>query len=82
MLTNSQMIENRFAKLARGRRIYRNMVAAWDRGGVVRILNSLRCTDLTAKHRDLIVLGKSGSLYIKAGKRMDCIDFCKIQYSR
>lgn len=81
MLANSQMIANRFAKLARGRKLMRRMNEAWDRGGFVRIGTATRYTDYKVKHRDLVLLGSSGSLFVKAGKRLDCIDFCSFQFS-
>ena len=81
MLTNDKMIAGRFAKLARGRKLMARMNAAWDRGGYVRIGTATRYTDLKPKHRELVVLGKAGSLYQRAGKRLDCIDYCSFQFS-
>ena len=81
MLTNDQMKPNRFAKLARGRMLYRRMNAAWDAGGFVRVGTATRYTDYRVKHRDMIKLGKSGSLYAQRGRNWDCLDFCSFQFS-
>jgi len=81
MLTNDQMVPNRYAKLARGRRLMRRMQACWDAGGFVRIGTATRYTDYTVAYSYLIELGKSGSLYVRRGKRADCIDFCSFQFS-
>ena len=80
MLTNAQMIPNRFAKLARGRRILRKMNACWDAGGDVWVSTCLRQTKVAPKVRDAIKMDAVGSLYIRAGKRWDCIDFCSIGF--
>ena len=82
MLTNDQMKPGRFAKLARGRRLYRQMVATWDRGGFVRIGTATRYSDLRAKHREMVKLAPTGSLFMQRGKRWDCIDFCNFQFTR
>ena len=81
MNKNSEMKAGRFSKLARGRRIMKKMDACWNAGGFVRIGTATRYTDLKAKHRELIEMGKSGSLYMRRGKRADCIDFCSIQFA-
>ena len=81
MLTNEQMKPNRFAKLARGRKLYRRMQAAWDAGGFVRVGTATRYTDYRAKHREMIRLGESGSLYAQClGKNWDCLDFCSFWF--
>lgn len=82
MLTNEQMKAGRFAKLAKGRKLFARMTQAWDRGGFVRVGTCTRYTDYKAKHRDLIVIGKSGSLYATRGKGSVCIDFCNFQFTR
>lgn len=80
-LTNEQMIPNRFAKLARGRRLMSKIKACWAAGGFVRIGTATRFTDYKVKHADMIVMGKSGSLYVKTGKKAICIDWCSFQFS-
>lgn len=81
MLTNEQMIAGRFAKLAKGRKLVRRMNEAWDRGGFVRIGTATRYTDLQPKHRDMVWIGKSGSVYLRRGKTSDCIDYCSFQFA-
>ena len=68
-------------KTERNTRIMNRMVACWNAGGFVRIGTCTRYTDYKPKHRDLIVMGKSGSLYVRRGKHADCIDFCNFQFS-
>lgn len=80
-MTNDQMVPGRFAKLAKGRKLLKRMNVCWDLGGFVRIGTCLKYTDYKARHRDLIWIGKSGSLYVKCGKSNDCIDFCSFQFS-
>lgn len=80
-MTNEQMKAGRFAKLAKGRRLLRRMETCWDAGGFVRIGTCTRYTDYKPKHRDMVLMGKSGSLYVKRGKATDCIDFSGIQFS-
>lgn len=81
MLSNDQMVAGRFAKLAKGRKLLRKMHATWDAGGLVRIGTATRYTDLKPKHRDMVRLGKSGSLYMQRGKAWDCIDYCSFQFA-
>lgn len=78
MLTNDEMTANRFGKIARGRKILRSMSAAWDAGKTVYVSTMTNVTKIAPKHRDAVVMGKSGSLYVRNGKRASCIDFCKI----
>ena len=75
------MKAGRFLKLAKGRKLFARMNAAWDRGGFVRVGTATRFTDYKAKHRELITMGKSGSLYVARGKSKDCLDFCSFQFS-
>ena len=81
MLTNDQMKPNRFAKLALGRKLYRRMQEAWDSGGFVRVGTATRYSDYYARHREMIKLGKSGSIYAQCrGKHWDCLDFCSFWF--
>lgn len=78
-MTNEEMKPGRFLKMARGRKIFAGMNRCWDKGGVVVIATGLRAAQIKANARECVVLGKSGSLYIRRGKSMDCIDFCAIK---
>lgn len=80
-MDNAEMKAGRFAKLARGRRIMERAQATWANGGFVRIGNATRYTDYNPKHADMVVMGKSGSIYVKSGKKTLCADFCGIQFS-
>jgi len=81
VLANHEMKPNRYAKLAKGRAIFARMQATWNAGGFVRIGTATRYSDLKAKHRELVTIGKSGSLYMQHGKRRDCLDFCSFQFA-
>lgn len=76
-MRNDQMKAGRFLKLHIGRKRLARMNAAWDRGGFVRIGTATRYTDYKVKHRDMITMDRTGSLW--AGK--NCIDFCSFQFS-
>jgi hypothetical protein len=81
VLANHEMKAGRYAKLAKGRKLFARMNDCWNAGGFVRIGTATRYSDLKAKHRDLVTIGKSGSLYVQHGKRRDCIDFCNFQFA-
>lgn len=80
-LTNSQMTQDRFLKLAKGRKLFRRMNECWDKRGFVRVGTSTRYTDFKSKHRAMIRLGASGSVYTQRGKNWDCADFCSFQFT-
>lgn len=80
-MTNEQMKAGRFAKLARGRKIVARMEAAWNAGGFVRIGTATRYSDFKVKHRDMVKMGASGSIYTQSGKKWLCADFCSFQFS-
>ena len=79
-LTNAQMKPNRFAKLARGRRILRAMNACWDARGTVWFSTMTSRTPVRPKLRDCIRMDAEGSLYCQHGKRWDCIDYCRFGF--
>lgn len=80
-IKNSEMKAGRFAKLAKGRKIIARMNKCWDANGFVRIGTATRYTDLKSKHREMIKIGSSGSLFMQRGKRWDCVDFCSFQFT-
>ena len=81
-LANDQMIVGRYLKRAKGRKLLARMVQTWDAGGFVRIGTALKFWDLHSKHRDLIRLDKSGSLYMARGRHWECVDYCSFQFAR
>jgi len=81
MLTNEQMKPGRFAKLARGRKLFARMVACWNAGGTVSFGTALRVTHVKPAARDMIKLGASGSLYMQSGKKWVCIDYCAFLFT-
>ena len=51
----------RYAKLAKGRKIYRRMLACWDAGGYVRVGSATSYSDFKPQHRDRV---KAGGIWI------------------
>lgn len=80
-ITNDEMKAGRFEKLARGRKLLARMDACWTAGGFVRVGTATRYTDYKSKHRDMIKMGKSGSLFAQSGRNWNCLDFCSFQFS-
>jgi hypothetical protein len=81
-MNNTDMKAGRYLKRQTGKRMFFGITNHLQAGGSVLICTYTRATKLQAKHIDMITLGKSGSVYIQAGKRRDCIDFCGIKYIR
>jgi hypothetical protein len=80
MLTNAEMIENRFARMAKVRRLERKIAEIFAAGGIVQVATYLKYTNYTAKHAANFKFGRF-SAYVARGKRWDCIDGCKITFS-
>jgi hypothetical protein len=76
-MTNEQMKAGRFAKWHLARRKAKFIADHLAAGRTVYIATSLRITKLSAKHADMIKATKGG-LFMQAGKRWDCIDYCQI----
>jgi hypothetical protein len=78
-MSNDEMKPGRFLKLQTGKRLYARITGHLQRQGTVLICTYTRATKVTAKHINMIKMGASGSVYIQAGKRWDCIDHCGIR---
>ena len=74
MLTNAQMKPNRFLKLQSGKRRLAFIRDNLDAGRIVYISTYTRATKLTAKHKEMVKMDRTGSLWL--GR--NCIDFTKI----
>jgi predicted SnoaL-like aldol condensation-catalyzing enzyme len=79
MLTNEQMIANRFARMAKVRRLQRKITETFAKGGIVQVATHLRYTNYTAKHAANFKFDRF-SAYVARGKHFDCIDFCQIRF--
>jgi hypothetical protein len=79
MLTNEQMIPNRFARMAKVRRLQRKIHETFDKGGIVQIATHLKVTTYKPKHINMFRFDRF-SAYVAHGKRFDCIDFCQIRF--
>lgn len=84
-LANNEMAENRFHRWAVARKKLAWINARLSEKRTVYISTSLHHTKVTprtaaswAKTGDQLFKATKTGLYIRAGKRWDCIDFCKI----
>jgi hypothetical protein len=75
------MKAGRFLKLYKGRKLLARMNQTWDAGGIVTMATYTRAVHIKPNARELIWMGKSGSLYIKRGKSNDCIDYCAFRFT-
>lgn len=57
----------------------RRIQAHLDKGGQVVIATYARATRYTAKHREWFSADATG-LYVRAGQRRDCINYCGIRF--
>ncbi len=79
MLTNDQMKQGRFEKLATGKKLYNAITNHLNNDGTVLICTYTKATKYQQKHINMFKLGKSGSVYVQRGKNWDCIDFVGIK---
>lgn len=79
MLTNDQMKQGRFEKLAKGKKLYNAITNHLNNDGTVLICTYTKATKYQQKHINMFKLGKSGSVYVQRGKNWDCIDFVGIK---
>jgi hypothetical protein len=79
MMTNEQMIPNRFARMAKVRRLQRKIIETFAKGGAVQIVTHLKATTYQSKHAEMFKFDRF-SAYVARGKRFDCIDFCQIRF--
>jgi hypothetical protein len=77
-MTNEQMKAGRFLKLAKGRRMFRFIVANLIAGNSVSVTTHTRSVNYKAKHVAMFKIGATGSVYVQRGKAWDCIDLCRI----
>ena len=78
-MNNSEMKANRILKLQSGKRVMKFINDAFDAGKTVYLCTYTRATKFQSKHRAMIKMGKSGSIYVQSGKNWVCADFCKWQ---
>jgi hypothetical protein len=77
-MTNDQMKAGRFLKLAKGRKMFRFILANLEAGNSVSVTTYTRSVNYKAEHKTMFKLGVSGSVYVQRGKNWDCIDLCRI----
>ena len=77
-MNNGQMKPNRFYRWAEARRKHRLIVQHLQSGGKVVVATYTHATIYTSQHVDMFKATQSG-LYVRAGKRWDCLDFSNIQ---
>lgn len=78
MLTNEQMIKNRFGRWAAARKRIAWIQDRLAEGRTVYVCTMTRATPYTAKHFDWFKATKSGA-YVRHGKGWVCIDPCGLQ---
>lgn len=78
-MTNEEMIPNRFARMARVRRLERRISETFARGGIVQVATHLRVVNYRPKHAAMFRFDRF-SAYVARGKHWDCIDFCRISF--
>ena len=67
-IKNSEMKEGRFMKLQNGKRLLAAIMNALDSGKVVHLCAGHRVIEFKAKHREMIKMGKSGTILVQNGK--------------
>lgn len=77
MLTNDQMIPNRFARWARARKMVAFIASNLEAGRTVYIQTSTKITKCDKRHASMFKATRSGA-FMQRGKNWDCIDYCKI----
>ena len=78
-MNNSEMYAGRILKIQSGKRIMKFINDAFDAGKTVYLCTYTNATKFQSKHRAMIKMGKSGSVYVQRGKKWVCADFCKWQ---
>lgn len=82
-MTNADMKPGRFLKMQTGRNKFRKIHEVLSRGGVVQVCTCTRATEYRgAEHLPSFVMDKAGSLYVRRGKHLDCIDYCGLRFGR
>ena len=79
VLNNSEMKKGRILKIYNGKKRFNTIDQHLKNGGSILICTYTRATKYTPKHREMFMLGKSGSVYVQRGKNWDSIDFCGIK---
>lgn len=70
-MDNAKMIEGRFLKLQKGKRLIAVIYKALDEGKTVQLCTYTRVTEFKAKHREMIKMGATGAIYVQRGKNWD-----------
>lgn len=81
LLSNEQMVRNRFGRWARARRLVRTIQDALSADGSVVIATYTKATQYDRRHVAMFKATPTGA-YVQRGKRWDCIDFAGISIVR
>lgn len=78
MLTNDQMVRNRFGKWHNAKKLVEMITSNLKAGNVVIISTYTKHVQYSKKHADMFKATKSGA-YVQRGKYWDCIDGCAVR---
>jgi hypothetical protein len=78
-MTNDQMKPGRFLRWQQARRTAAKIAAHLASGGQVVVGTYTRATVYSSRHASLFRATNSG-LYVRSGRRWDCIDYCAIRF--
>jgi hypothetical protein len=77
MLTNDQMIPDRFLRMAKAKKRRNAIEVCFADGGVVQVVTYFRAT--TYKSIEWFRFDRF-SAYVRRGKQWDCIDYAKLRF--
>ena len=79
MLTNAQMISNRFGRWARARRMVNAIRSHLAAGHTVMLYTHLKATKFSKpEHAEMFKAARDGA-YVQRGTCWDCIDYCGVK---
>lgn len=81
MLTNDQMIKNRYGHWAKARRLINDIQSTLNVGGYVVIGTCTQARQYDSRHVHMFKATPSGA-YVQHGKKWSCIDCCFFRFAR
>ena len=81
-ITNDEMKSGRWLKRYNGKKLFNQIHSTFAAGFRVQVSTYTKATLYNPKHADMFELGKSGSVYVRSGKKMLCIDHCGFSFER
>lgn len=81
MISNEQMIKNRYGRWAKARRLVGDICDTLNAGGYVVIATATKARRYDVRSVDSFKATKHGA-YVQRGKQWDSIDYCGIRFAR